>query len=165
LLEPLRKRQPGEPRYYTNLSLWHGTSSDNYWSIMEKGLIPGFTKPAGQEWLGEYHGRGIYAIKSPPFDPPLHLIEGDCTIMFGFLIPKIPAEYITLDEEEGASPEEIPRILSREYCSVVVGAIIKPELFKAIYIQGDNYSEECNRLAQKIYEHAQEEGLIAFLVD
>lgn len=40
--------------------LYHATMTDNINSIIEKGLIPGFTPPPGQDWLGKHSGKGIY---------------------------------------------------------------------------------------------------------
>lgn len=42
------------------LKLYHATPLENLESILDKGLIPGFKKPSGQDWLGDYSGKGIY---------------------------------------------------------------------------------------------------------
>jgi hypothetical protein len=48
------------------LKTFHATPIANLESIREKGLIPGFQRPPGQDWLGEYSGKGIYMHSSFP---------------------------------------------------------------------------------------------------
>lgn len=130
----LRTPESDEPESY-DLRLYHATILDNWESISDKGIIAGGSKPAGQDWLGEYSGKGTYYHLMFPaheldnsFDPD----SGEPWAMVIEVKKTVPAEAIVPDEEAG-KPEDTVDIISQQG-PVVVGVDAEPREIKAVHL-------------------------------
>lgn len=45
-----------------NIDMLHCTDILNLSSILDKGLVPGYRRNSGQDWVSKYHGTGVYGI-------------------------------------------------------------------------------------------------------
>lgn len=126
LREPL---QDEPPKY--SLTVYHTTSIEHWDSILSKGIIPGFSPPAGQDWNGEWSGKGIYCHLQPPY----HEIDSNQDELTSITIEakiEVPAGLVVPDEEFG-TPDETPYIIESEG-PIVVGQKIPPNTFKAVQL-------------------------------
>jgi hypothetical protein len=128
-LASLREARPDEPETY-KLTVFHTTLLDNWDSILAKGLVPGHEKPAGQDWIGKWSGKGTYCHLTLP----LHEIDSNVDELQTLTIEAVitvPAENVVSDEEFG-SPEDTLDIIA-EKGPVVIGQVIRPNFFYRIH--------------------------------
>ena len=133
--EPIREPQPGEPGVY-NLTGYHATTLDNWPGIRQKGLIPGGSKPAGQDWMGKYSGKAIYFHLQFPqheLDNGFNPETGEPFLVVIETSIRIPAGYVVPDEEAGG-PEDTPEIV-RSHGPIAVAMRFPPTEIKALHLQ------------------------------
>jgi hypothetical protein len=130
----LRSLESDEPSSY-RIHAWHSTLLDRWPSISRQGLIPGKESPAGQSWMGQYSGRGIYYHQAFPYheidngydretgEPSLCVVEVNFSIYAGYVVP---------DEEVG-SPSDTPRVMKNKE-AIVVAFPAKPDTFVALHL-------------------------------
>lgn len=124
---------------------YHTSSFDNLASILKKGLIPGFEKPSGQDWLGNHHGKGIYLHTSLPH----HELVNGCddsgeVLLVVFEIEKIfdPKSFLP-DEDTGLSMDEkgAEKAFNSSGAVAFIGKI-QPQEIKSIYVPMKNEISE-----------------------
>jgi len=137
-----------EPAVY-HLHGYHTTLLDNIPSILKFGLVPGFLSPAGQQWLGEYSGKGIYTH----LDLPLHEIDngydtetGEPWLAVLELKVDVLAENLVPDEEFG-EPHETKNIVDQR-SPVVIGRTIKPSNIVAIHLPDTEFARGLGNLGR-----------------
>jgi predicted GNAT family acetyltransferase len=130
------KLESGEPKEY-EIRGFHSTSPEYLVSILDKGIIPGFNEPPGQDWKGEYSGKGIYFHRSLPLhevvDNGYDSYSGDPFVAALEFKQTIPAASIVPDEEVGF-PADAPQIIQDTSSALVAGDKIQPENIKRIHI-------------------------------
>ena len=151
----LRIPDPKEPSSY-KLKAYHATNLDNISSILKKGLIPGFSKPSGQTWLGTYSGRAIYYHLSFPFHEVYNGADWDSGLAFaGVLEVKLdaPAELIVPDEEAG-SKEDTPKII-RSKLALAIAMKVPTSKIKAVHLpdlpEAREFGSKIKRVKVKYY--------------
>ena len=128
----LRTPNAGEPLAY-NIIGFHTTLTENWKSIRARGLIPGRSKPAGQDWAGAFSGKATYfhlalplhELDSSIFDDELILfcIETRLHAYAGYFVP---------DEDVSTDLATTPEVI-KDHGSVAVGYIIPPSEFICLH--------------------------------
>ena len=147
-------------------NFFHATSIDNISSILSKGLVPGFQKPAGQDWLGDHHGHGIYLHSSFPeheLENGYYDDEGPSSVVFEVQLPFDKSKFLP-DEEIGydISPEGAAKAF-HEGLAVAYMGTIKPSSIVAIYIPvkwDDNSEEVLEPYNQALYKFMDKGGMV-----
>jgi hypothetical protein len=130
----IRKQLPGEPTSY-HIHAWHATTTENWDGIKKKGLIPGAAKPAGQDWLGTWSGKGIYYHQTFPeheLDNSYDSETGEITNIIIEVNFKIFCGYVVPDEEFGEI-NDIEQIM-KDKLPIAVAWPVKPKEFVAIHV-------------------------------
>ena len=113
---------------------YHSTLVDYWPSIREGGLVPGANAPSGQDWEGDWSGKGVYVHQTLP----MHELEngvGDdgspflCVVEF---LAVVAAAAIVPDEEAGPADYATTAIHNKE--PIVIGRRIDPLEFVTLHL-------------------------------
>lgn len=130
-------RQPGPDEPLTvKIHGYHTTLTDNWLSIRRTGLIPGRSKPSGQDWLGRWSGKGIYYHQRLPeheIDSSFDTDTGEPTSLTIEVEFNIPPGYVVPDEDSGLSPDEALKALHGGD-AIAVGYPVKPAYFTTVHL-------------------------------
>lgn len=153
---PIREPQPGEPMVY-HLTGYHATPVGYWRSIRQRGLVPGFNKPPGQDWHGEWSGIGIYFhLTFPGHEIDNGWLSPDEPESFNIVIEadiRIGPGYVVPDEEAG-KPEDTPDIV-RTGGPIAVAIRIPPTDLRAVHVPDIPAAREWARTcrARKVVFH------------
>lgn len=129
----LRERLPTEPEHYL-LHGYHATSIENWDRIQKQGLIPGGSKPLGQDWSGTWSGKATYFHQTFPKHELDNSNQSGLEVMvLEVMVPMAAAGDIVPDEDTSLDVNYTP-IAMKNKEAVAYGLPIKPNRFTCIHL-------------------------------
>jgi hypothetical protein len=131
------------------ITAYHTTGIDNASSIFRDGLTPGKNKPAGQQWLGKYSGKGIYLHSLLPEHELSSGNDGDGPNIITLKIEmNVKPNQVVPDEETGREESDGIQAHKDGEAIVYLGTIAR-QFIKVVYVPvtyGDDTEEMLDKM-------------------